>query len=114
MRNVEPTGDLVYVRRDGPWYRGGAVAQEAGLEIVEDKPSLEIGTVLSVGPGRWVSAAKGSHMTLRAPIDVKVGERVLFSRYAGTDDGEDFVLLHANAVTDDHECEIIAVVRGFL
>jgi co-chaperonin GroES (HSP10) len=107
---VEPTGDLVYVRRDGPWYRGGSVAVAAGLEVVEDEPPLEIGAVLAVGPGRWVPATKGSHTLVRVPIDVKAGDRVLFSRYAGTDDGEDFVLLHANTVGDEHECEIVAVV----
>ena len=46
-------------------------------ETAKEKPQQ--GTVLAVGPGRLLDNGK------RAPMDVKVGDRVLFAKYAGTE-----------------------------
>ena len=66
---------------------------ESGLVIpdtAKEKPSTA--EVLAVGPGRFDD--KGD----RVPVDVKVGDKVLFSKYGGTEvkhDGEDLLVLSA-------------------
>ena len=50
----------------------------------------EVGTVLSVGPGRILDDGK------REPMDVAVGQKVLFQKYAGTEfklDDEELLIL---------------------
>lgn len=57
-------------------------------DTAKDKP--QEGEVLAVGPGSLND--KGE----RVPMDVKVGDRVLYSKYSGTEvkvDGEDFLIL---------------------
>ncbi len=68
---------------------GGIVIPEAAQE----KPRL--GTVVAAGPG--FMDIKGKCI----PLDVKVGDTVLFGNYAGTDievDGETFLLMSESAV----------------
>lgn len=68
---------------------GGIVIPEAAQE----KP--RIGTVVAVGPG--LTDVDGKLI----PLDVKVGDTVLFGNYAGSDievDGETFLLLREDAV----------------
>jgi chaperonin GroES len=71
---MRPTEDRVYVKRQGRY----PPEEESDLIVVEDKPAVEVGLVEAVGPGRL---EKGE----RIPMEVKVGDRVLFDRYAGTD-----------------------------
>jgi chaperonin GroES len=62
-------------------------------DTAKEKP--QEGTVLAVGPGRFDD--KGS----RIPVDVKVGDTVIFSKYGGTEvkyAGEDYLLLSARDV----------------
>lgn len=57
-------------------------------ETAQEKPQQ--GEVLAVGPGRLDD--KGS----RLPIDVKVGDKVLYSKYGATEinyKGEDYLIL---------------------
>ena len=57
-------------------------------DTAKEKP--QEGTVLAVGPGRIDD--KGN----RVPIDVKVGDTVLYSKYGGTEvtvDGDDLLIL---------------------
>jgi chaperonin GroES len=46
-------------------------------ETAKEKP--QEGTVLAVGPGRYGEEDE------RIPMDVKVGDRVLYAKYAGTE-----------------------------
>jgi chaperonin GroES len=78
---MQPTEDRLYVTRLHGW----AEEQESTLIVIEDRPRLEVGLVEAVGPGRWQPITKGSHMLERVPMEVKVGDKVLFDRYAGTD-----------------------------
>jgi chaperonin GroES len=51
------------------------------------------GTVLAVGPGRWDEGG-----STRLPLDVKVGDTVLYSKYGGTEvkyNNEDYLVLSA-------------------
>ena len=62
-------------------------------DTAKEKP--QEGTVIAVGPGRVDD--KGE----RVPVDVKVGEIVLYSKYGGTEvkyAGEEFLILSARDV----------------
>ncbi|MBT2210450.1 MULTISPECIES: co-chaperone GroES [Thermomonosporaceae] len=62
-------------------------------DTAKEKP--QEGTVLAVGPGRVDD--KGE----RVPVDVKVGEVVLYSKYGGTEvkyNNEDYLVLSARDV----------------
>src|SRR5436309_14152868 len=62
-------------------------------DTAKEKP--QEGTVLAVGPGRFDD--KGN----RVPIDVQVGDTVIYSKYGGTEvkwAGEEYLVLSARAV----------------
>ena len=73
--NIKPMNDRILV------VRTEEEAQTAGGIIIPDtakeKP-LE-GTIVAVGPGRMDKDGK------RIPMDVKVGDHVLFGRYSGVE-----------------------------
>jgi len=72
---LRPLGDRVWVE---PIEREETTASGIVLpETAKEKP--QEGKVLAVGPG--VRNDKGE----RQPLDVKVGDRVLFAKYAGTE-----------------------------
>jgi chaperonin GroES len=70
---LQPLGDRVVVEREESeqMTKGGIVLPDAA----QDKPTR--GKVLHVGQGRLMKDGK------RVPLQVKVGDRVLFSAYAG-------------------------------
>ena len=68
----------------------------SGLYIPDNaKEKPQQGEVLAVGPGRRDD--KGE----RIPMDVKVGDRVLYSKYGGTEvhyEGEDYLIVGARDI----------------
>jgi len=61
-------------------------------ETAKEKP--QEGTVLAVGPGRFEDGN-------RIPLDVAVGDKVLYSKYGGTEvkyAGEEYLVLSARDV----------------
>ena len=53
------------------------------------------GKVVAVGPGKYDKAGK------RVPVDVKIGDRVVYARYAGAefkDNGKDYVILEDSSI----------------
>jgi chaperonin GroES len=63
-------------------------------DTAKEKP--QEGTVLAVGPGRWDDEGKK-----RIPLDVKVGDVVLYSKYGGTEvkyNNEEYLVLSARDV----------------
>ena len=73
MDNFKPLSDRVLVKRfKAESSKGGIILPDSAQE----KPKE--GEVVAVGPGRLEESGK------REPLGVKVGERVLFSSYAGT------------------------------
>lgn len=63
--------------------KGGLVLPDTAKE----KPQQ--GEVIAVGPGRFEDGQ-------RIPMEVKVGDRVIFSKYGGTEvkvEGEEFIIL---------------------
>ena len=58
-------------------------------DTAKEKPQQ--GEVVAVGPGRLDDDGK------RVPIDVVVGDRILYAKYTGTDiklDGDDYIVLN--------------------
>ena len=89
--NFRPLHDRVVVKRLD------AEARSAGGIIIPDtaqeKPSQ--GEVVAVGPGGRDEAGK------LIPIDLKVGERVLFGKWSGTEvkiDGQDLLIMKESDV----------------
>ncbi len=67
-------------------------------DTAKEKP--QEGTVLAVGPGRFEDGA-------RVPLDVKIGDKVLYSKYGGTEvkySGEEYLVLSAR--------DVLAVIEG--
>ena len=68
----------------------------SGLFIPDNaKETPQQGEVLAVGPGRRDD--KGE----RIPMDVKVGDKVLYSKYGGTEvhyEGEDYLIVGARDI----------------
>ncbi len=61
-------------------------------DTAKEKP--QEGEVIAVGPGRWEEGK-------RIPVDVQVGDRVIFSKYAGTEvkiEGEEYLILSARDI----------------
>jgi len=61
-------------------------------DTAREKP--QEGEVLAVGPGRFEDGQ-------RLPLDVKVGDKVIYSKYGGTEvkyDGQEYLLLSARDV----------------
>ncbi|WP_448379640.1 co-chaperone GroES [Gloeomargarita sp.] len=86
VSTVTPLGDrvLVKVSQSEEKTAGGILLPDTAKE----KP--QIGEVVAVGPGKRDDDGK------RQPMDVKVGDRVLYSKYAGTElkiGSEEYVLL---------------------
>ena len=85
-RKLQPLGDRIVVK---------AVEQEtqtkSGLYVPDTaKERPQEGTVVAVGPGRVTDEGK------RIEMDVKAGDKVVYSKFAGTeftDDGEELLIL---------------------
>ena len=63
-------------------------------DTAKEKP--QEGKVLAVGPGRFDEDGEK-----RIPVDIKVGDIVIYSKYGGTEvkyDGEEYLLLPARDV----------------
>lgn len=96
-KKLRPLGDRVVVRpsRTDEMTKSGIVIPDTAKEKPQE------GSILAVGPGRILDDGK------REPIDVKVGQKVLYAKYAGTEfklDGEDLLII-------SHK-DILAVVES--
>ena len=94
--NLTPLHDRVVVRRieEKESIRGGIIIPDSAKEKQQE------GEVIAVGAGR---REKGE----RVPLDVKVGDRVLFGKYSGTEikiEDEELLILK--------EDEILAKLSG--
>ncbi len=61
-------------------------------DTAKEKP--QEGTVIAVGPGRFEDGT-------RLPLDIKVGDTVIYSKYGGTEvkyNGEEYLVLSARDV----------------
>jgi len=72
--NIKPLGNRILVKRTK------AVATKGGIllpESAQEKPKE--GEVIAVGPGKLDEAGK------LTPVEIQMGDRVLFGSYAGTE-----------------------------
>ena len=90
--NLKPLDDRIVVKPNEAEERTAS-----GLVIPDTaKEKPQQGTVLAVGPGRW-SDDEGEHF----PLDIKVGDVVLYSKYGGTEvtiEGADLLILNSRDV----------------
>ena len=91
---VQPLADRVVIKalEESEQMRGGLYIPDTAKE----KPQQ--GEVIAVGPGRFEDGN-------RVPMDVKVGDKVLYGKYSGTEvtvDGEQYLILR--------ESDVLAVV----
>jgi len=88
--NITPLHDRVVVRRfeEKESVKGGIIIPDSAKEKPQE------GEVVAVGAGK---REKGE----RIPLDVKVGDRVLFGKYSGNDitiDDEEFMILKEDEI----------------
>ncbi|HUO52466.1 MAG TPA: co-chaperone GroES [Gemmatimonadaceae bacterium] len=91
---VEPLADRVVVRpmEEAESMRGGLYIPDTAKE----KPQQ--GEIVAAGPGRY-------EKDKRVPMEVKVGDKVLYGKYSGTEvtiDGEQYLILR--------ESDVLAIV----
>ena len=92
---VKPLADRVVIRalEETEQMRGGLYIPDTAKE----KPQQ--GEVLAVGPGKFDE--KGN----RVPMDVKVGDKVLYGKYSGTE-----VTIEAEQLLILRESDVLAIV----
>ncbi|AKE40628.1 Chaperonin [Corynebacterium kutscheri] len=88
--NIKPLEDRVLVQ-----INEAEATTASGLVIPDSaKEKPQEGTVVAAGPGRF----DGDD---RVPMDIKVGDVVMFSKYGGTEikhNGEEYLLLNSRDV----------------
>ena len=88
--NIKPLEDKILVQANE-----AETTTASGLVIPDTaKEKPQEGTVLAVGPGRFEDGA-------RVPLDVNVGDKVIYSKYGGTEvklAGEEYLVLSARDV----------------
>ena len=95
--NLKPLGDRIVVK-----VLEREEKTKSGLylpDTAKEKPTE--GEVIAVGSGKVLDNGQ------KLPIEVKVGDRIIFSKYAGTEvklDGEDYVIFS--------ERDVLAIVEN--
>ncbi|HVU68343.1 MAG TPA: co-chaperone GroES [Ktedonobacteraceae bacterium] len=88
---IKPLGDRVVIKA-----LSGETTTKSGIvlpDTAKEKP--QEGEVLAVGPGKVLDNGK------RVASELKVGQRVLFAKYAGTEikiDGTEYLILRESDV----------------
>jgi chaperonin GroES len=88
--NVKPLGDRVVIKN-----MESEETTKSGIVLpgsAKEKP--QVAEILAVGPGGMVD---GKEVTM----NVKVGDKVIFSKYAGTEikiDGEELIIVRQNDI----------------
>ena len=95
--NVRPLHDRIIVHRrtEGEQQNGGIIIPDSAKE----KPQQ--GTVMAAGNGKAKDGGK------RVPLDVKVGDRILFGKHSGQEirlDGQEYFIMK--------EDDVLAVIEG--
>ncbi len=88
---IKPLGDRILVKPLEPkeQKKGGIIIPET----VKEKP--QEGEVIAVGTGKMTDDGK------KTPLDIKVGDKVLFGKYSGTEvkiDDVEYLIMHQDDV----------------
>jgi len=89
---VKPLADRVLIKRieEEEVKKGGIIIPDTAKE----KPQK--GEVIAVGPGRF-----DEQSGKRVPLEVKVGDKILFSKYAGSEvkiDDEEYLIMREDDI----------------
>ncbi len=93
---IKPLGDRVLIKpvETEEEVKGGIIIPDTAKEKPQE------GEVIAVGPGKLDESGK------RMPMSVKVGDRVLYSKYGGTEvkiDDDDYLIMS--------ESDIMAIIE---
>ena len=88
---IRPLYDRIVVKRieEQETVRGGIIIPDSAKEKPQE------GEVVAVGQGKRLEDGK------LVPLDVKVGDRILFGKYSGSDiklDGEEYMIMREDEV----------------
>jgi len=88
---LKPLSDRIIAKATGAEEvtKGGIVLPDTAKERPQE------GEVIAVGPGRLLDSGK------TIPMDVKVGDKIIYSKYGGTEvkiDGEEYIILRQDDV----------------
>ena len=88
---LKPLGDRIIVQTSTAEEvsSGGIILPDSAKEKPQE------GEVIAVGPGKLLDSGK------LAPVEVKVGDKVIYSKYGGTDvkvEGQEYVILRQDDV----------------
>jgi len=88
---IRPLQDRLILKRveEEEKTKGGIIIPDSAKEKPQE------GEIIAVGPGKVTDDGK------KIPMDVKKGDRVLFSKYAGTEikiDGEDHLIMREDDI----------------
>ena len=90
--NIKPLEDRILVKT-----LDAEETTASGLVIPDTaKEKPQEGEVIAVGPGRWNEDGDE-----RIPLDISVGDKVIYSKYGGTEvkySGEEYLILSARDV----------------
>jgi chaperonin GroES len=97
MAQLRPLHDRVVIKRieEAEQMRGGLYIPDTAKEKPQE------GEVIAIGDGRILEDGT------RVPLDLKVGERVLFGKYSGTE-----IKLEDEELLIMRESDILGVVEG--
>ena len=91
ITSLRPLGDRVVIR---PLAREAVTKSGIVLpDTAKEKP--QEGEILAVGPGKILDNGK------RITLEVKIGQRVLFAKYSGTEvkiEGEEYLILRESDI----------------
>jgi chaperonin GroES len=95
MSKIRPLHDRLVIKRieEKETIKGGIIIPDSAKEKPQE------GEVIAVGNGKTLENGT------KVPLDVKVGDKILFGKYSGTDikiDGEEVLILR--------EDEVLAIV----
>lgn len=89
--NIKPLGERIVLK-----VLESEERTQSGILIPDTaKEKPQMGKVIAVGPGKVMDNGQ------RSPLDVKVGDKVLFAKYGGTEvklDGEEYMVLKENDI----------------
>jgi chaperonin GroES len=89
--NIRPLHDRLIVKRlsEEEKTKGGIIIPDTAKEKPQE------GEVIAVGNGKVIEGGK------KVPLDVKVGDKILFSKYSGTEikvEGEEYLIMREDDV----------------
>ncbi|MFH1645759.1 MAG: co-chaperone GroES [Candidatus Omnitrophota bacterium] len=96
MAKIQPLGDRIIVKplEAEEVTKGGIILPDTAKEKQQE------GKVIAVGKGKVLESGKVE------PVEVKVGDKVLYGKYSGTEvkvDGEDYLIVR--------EEDVLAIVK---